>query len=58
MGLEFLKKKEEVAKEIYGEFSKQKLSNVYSSEQLKDDITTHQNQFKHLTLKLRKVKKN
>ena len=42
MGLEFLKKKEEVAKEIYGEFSKQKLSNVYSSEQLKDDITTHQ----------------
>jgi DNA repair exonuclease SbcCD ATPase subunit len=42
MGLEFLKKKEEVAKEIYGEFSKQKLSNVYSSEQLKDDITTHE----------------
>ena len=41
MGLEFLKKKEEVAKEIYGEFSKQKLSNIYSSEQLKDDITTH-----------------
>ena len=29
MGLEFLKKKEETAKEIYGEFSKQKLSNVY-----------------------------
>jgi DNA repair exonuclease SbcCD ATPase subunit len=42
MGLEFLKRKEEVAKEIYGEFSKQKLSNVYSSEQLKDDITTHE----------------
>ena len=37
MGLEFLKRKEEVAKEIYGEFSKQKLSNLYSSEQLKDD---------------------
>ena len=37
MGLEFLKRKEEVAKEIYGEFSKQKLSNIYSSEQLKDD---------------------
>jgi len=42
MGLEFLKKKEEVTKEIYSEFSKQKLSNVYSSEQLKDEITTYE----------------
>jgi DNA repair exonuclease SbcCD ATPase subunit len=42
MGLEFIKKKEEAAKEIYGEFSKQKLSNIYSSEQLKDEIQTHQ----------------
>lgn len=37
MGLEFLKKKEEVSKEIFNEFSKQKLTNVYSSEKLKDD---------------------
>ena len=43
MGLEFLKRKEEVAKEIYSEFSKQKISNIYSSEQLKSDIETHQN---------------
>jgi DNA repair exonuclease SbcCD ATPase subunit len=42
MGLEFLKRKEEVAKEIYSEFSKQKISNLYSSEQLKSDIETHQ----------------
>ena len=37
MGLEFLKRKEEVAKEIYSEFSKQKISNIYSSESLKSD---------------------
>jgi len=37
MGLEFLKRKEEVAKEIYSDFSKQKISNIYSSEQLKSD---------------------
>jgi DNA repair exonuclease SbcCD ATPase subunit len=48
MGLEFLKKKEEVAKEIYGEFSKQKLSNVYSSEQLKDDNVKHEESIKEL----------
>ena len=48
MGLEFLKKKEEIAKDIYGEFSKQKLSNVYSSEQLKDDITTHEESIRTL----------
>lgn len=52
MGLEFLKKKEEVAKEIYGEFSKQKLSNVYSSEQLKDDITTHQGSIQTLNTQI------
>ena len=48
MGLEFLKTKEEIAKEIYGEFSKQKLSNIYSSEQLKDDITKHEDSIKTL----------
>ena len=37
MGLEFLKRKEEVAKEVYGDFSKSKMSNVYSSQQLKDN---------------------
>jgi len=37
MGLEFLKRKEEVAKQIYSEFSKSMMSNVYSSSQLKSD---------------------
>ena len=37
MGLDFLKKKEDTAKEIYSEFSKSMLSNVYSSEKLKTD---------------------
>ena len=37
MGLEFLKRKEEIAKEIYGEFSKSMISNLYSSEKLKSD---------------------
>jgi DNA repair exonuclease SbcCD ATPase subunit len=37
MGLDFLKKKEDTAKEIYSEFSKSMLSNVYSSEKLKSD---------------------
>jgi len=37
MGLEFLKRKEEIGKEIYGEFSKSMISNIYSSEKLKSD---------------------
>jgi DNA repair exonuclease SbcCD ATPase subunit len=37
MGLDFLKKKEEAGKEIYSEFSKSMISNVYNSEQLKTD---------------------
>jgi DNA repair exonuclease SbcCD ATPase subunit len=37
MGLDFLKRKEEIAKEIYNQFSKTMLSNVYSSEKLKID---------------------
>jgi DNA repair exonuclease SbcCD ATPase subunit len=41
MGLDFLKRKEEAAKEIYGEFSKSMISNIYNSEQLKMDIETY-----------------
>jgi len=58
MGLEFLKKKEEVSKEIYSEFSKQKLSNIYSSEQLKDDITTHETSIKTLKTQIDESKKD
>ena len=53
MGLEFLKRKEEVAKEIYSEFSKQKISNIYSSEQLKSDIETHQNSISELQTQIK-----
>jgi DNA repair exonuclease SbcCD ATPase subunit len=58
MGLEFLKKKEEVSKEIYSEFSKQKLSNIYSSEQLKDDITTHETSIQTLKTQINDSKKD
>ena len=57
MGLEFIKKKEEAAKEIYGEFSKQKLSNIYSSEQLKDEIQTHQDSIVNLQTQIVENKK-
>jgi DNA repair exonuclease SbcCD ATPase subunit len=42
MGLDFLKRKEETAKEIYSEFSRGLLSNIYNSEQLKTDNITSQ----------------
>jgi DNA repair exonuclease SbcCD ATPase subunit len=48
MGLEFLKKKEETGKEIYSEFSKSKISNIYSTEQLKGDIEQHETTIKGL----------
>ena len=43
MGLEFLKTKEETGKEIYSEFNKSKLSNVYNSEELKTEIQDYKN---------------
>jgi len=38
MGLDFLKLKEETGKEIYSDFSKSMMSNVYNTEQLKNEI--------------------
>jgi DNA repair exonuclease SbcCD ATPase subunit len=38
LGLEFLKKKEETGKEIYSEFSKGMMSNLYNTETLKQNI--------------------
>jgi DNA repair exonuclease SbcCD ATPase subunit len=62
MGLDFLKRKEEVGKEIYGEFSKSMISNIYSSEKLKTDnqektdlITQLQNSNSELNVKLVEV---
>jgi len=43
MGLEFLKTKEETGKEIYSEFNKSKLSNLYNSEELKNGIEDYKN---------------
>jgi len=37
LGLEFLKNKEETGKEIYSEFSKSMMSNLYNTEKLKQD---------------------
>ena len=37
MGLDFLKSKEEIGKELYSDFSKSMMSNIYNSEQLKTD---------------------
>jgi len=44
MGLEFLKRKEETGKEIYSEFSRGMMSNVYNSENLKQEITSAEEQ--------------
>jgi DNA repair exonuclease SbcCD ATPase subunit len=57
MGLEFLKTKEEIAKEIYSDFSKSKMSNIYSSQQLKDDIETHENSIKNNLEQIEESKK-
>ena len=43
MGLDFLKRKEDTAKDLYSEFSKSMISNIYNSESLKTDIQTFKN---------------
>jgi DNA repair exonuclease SbcCD ATPase subunit len=48
LGLEFLKKKEETGKEIYSEFSKGMMSNVYNTESLKQDNETSTEEIKRL----------
>ena len=48
LGLEFLKKKEETGKELYSEFSKGMMSNVYNTEKLKQDINTSTDEIKRL----------
>lgn len=48
LGLEFLKKKEETGKEIYSEFSKSMLSNVYNTESLKQSNTDAKEEIKRL----------
>ena len=48
LGLEFIKKKEETAKEIYSEFSKGMLSNVYNTETLRQDNETSKSEIERL----------
>ena len=48
LGLEFIKKKEETAKEIYSEFSKGMLSNVYNTESLRQDNETSKSEIGRL----------
>lgn len=48
LGLEFLKKKEEVGKEFYSEFSKGMMSNIYNTESLKQSIEESKNEIINL----------
>jgi DNA repair exonuclease SbcCD ATPase subunit len=48
LGLEFIKKKEETAKEIYSEFSKGMMSNVYNTESLRQQNETSKEEIKTL----------
>ena len=48
LGLEFLKKKEETGKEIYSEFSKGMMSNVYNTETLKQNIDNNKQEIEKL----------
>jgi DNA repair exonuclease SbcCD ATPase subunit len=48
LGLEFLKRKEEVGKEMYSNFSKGMISNVYNTESLKQEITDSKTEIENL----------
>ena len=57
LGLEFLRKKEDNAKEIYSDFSKSMLSNVYNTQTLLQDIDEHQNEIKTLNEEITEASK-
>ena len=48
LGLDFLKRKEETGKQIYSEFSKSMISNIYNTESLKQEIDTLKDKNKEL----------
>jgi DNA repair exonuclease SbcCD ATPase subunit len=58
MGLDFLKRKEDSAKEIYSQFSKSMLSNVYNSEKLKSDNENHEIKIGELNIDIDNSKKS
>jgi DNA repair exonuclease SbcCD ATPase subunit len=55
MGLDYLKRKEEIGKLKYSEFSKSMLSNVYNSEQLKIDNENYKQQIQDHKTNLEKL---
>lgn len=57
LGLEFLRKKEESAKEIYSEFSKSMLSNVYNTESLRQSNEQHKIEIETLTNEIEEAEK-
>ena len=58
MGLEFLKRKEEAGKEIYSEFSKGMLSNVYNTENLKQEIVNCKSSITELGTSIENIEKD
>ena len=58
LGLEFLKKKEETGKELYSEFSKGMLSNIYNTETLKQDNVESESKIEELEGQIETVNKS
>jgi len=58
LGLEFLRKKEESAKEIYSDFSKSMMSNVYNTETLKQNNEEHKSEIETLNTEIESAQKN
>ena len=57
LGLEFIKKKEETAKEIYSEFSKGMMSNVYNTESLRQQNESSKEEIKTLQFQIENADK-
>jgi DNA repair exonuclease SbcCD ATPase subunit len=58
LGLEFLNKKEETGKELYSEFSKGMLSNIYNTETLKQDNDSAEQQISTFESEIEIANKN
>jgi DNA repair exonuclease SbcCD ATPase subunit len=58
LGLEFLRKKEESAKEIYSDFSKSMMSNVYNTETLKQNNEENTLEIETLNTQIESAQKN
>ena len=58
LGLEFLKKKEEIGKELYSDFSKGMISNLYNRESLKQEIDSLTKDIENLQSEIEVSNKN